>query len=411
MKESTSNFSYFYRYCNRLKKYRRKYFFERLDELRWNERYSVTKLFKWIKEDAGFTLSWTLSILLQIRAYGSSIRREYGQSYWSQIKRLMYVRFVLRKSHRHFRTRLLFKSNSWKQVNDFVLDHFLAQKELIQLSSASEFDIINNKFKFYQYCISKEIPTPAIFAVIEKGGITFQEFKQLIPEASFFIKNLADGKGKRTRKFEFIEGNFFDSRKEIHSFESLKKSLTAMSVSEGSIVIQPLLKNHSSWIKYTSGSLATCRIVTARTPENGNIIPLFCCLRMPVGDSDADNYSLGGIITPIDVKTGRMGVGVTLKPIDGKFEFTRHPGTHHQFDGEILPQWQELLNFTLDVHSHFQTIFVGWDVSYTSDGCSLIEGNVGWASGSYEIPFQDSLKNTAYPELFEKWMEKYESRA
>lgn len=132
---------------------------------------------------------------------------------------------------------------------------------------------------------------------------------------------------------------------------------------------------------------------------------------MPVGDSDADNYSLGGIITPIDVKTGRMGVGVTLKPIDGKFEFTRHPGTHHQFDGEILPQWQELLNFTLDVHSHFQTIFVGWDVSYTSDGCSLIEGNVGWASGSYEIPFQDSLKNTAYPELFEKWMEKYESRA
>jgi len=38
----------------------------------------------------------------------------------------------------------------------------------------------------------------------------------------------------------------------------------------------------------------------------------------------------------------------------------------------------------------------------------MIEGNVTWASCSYEIPFQDSLKNTAYPELFEKWMEKYE---
>jgi hypothetical protein len=147
--------------------------------------------------------------------------------------------------------------------------------------------------------------------------------------------------------------------------------------------------------------------VSARNPEsNHDIIPLFGALRMPLKGAVVDNYSSGGIIVPIGFDDGILGTGVTLKPVGSKFEFDRHPDTGKQIRGAILPFWQDLLDYTVRVHSNFKTCFVGWDLAMTNEGCVLIEGNIGWASGSYEIPWQKSLINTDYPWLHEKWCEK-----
>lgn len=361
-----------------------------------------------MQEDVVFLAKWSLNILLQIRTYGPFIRREYGQSYWNQWKGFMYVRFVLRNYPRHYRTRLLFKKSSWQLVNDFVLNHYPLQLELVQQTSLSEYSTINNKFEFFQYCKSKEIQTPEILAVIESGDVTYRKFVEFLPCSSIFVKHLSGGKGVNAKKFDFVDGNYIDNQKNVFSGVLLESKLMSASISDGPIVVQTALKNHASWMNFTPGGLATCRIVTARRPENENIIPLFCCFRLPVGNTVVDNHSRGGIILPIDLDTGKMGVGAAAKPVHGKFEFSQHPDTHHQFEGEILPQWQGLLDFTMNAHKHFKTIFVGWDVCLAEDGFYLIEGNVGWASCSYEIPFQDSLKNTVYPELFEKWMQTLE---
>lgn len=320
----------------------------------------------------------------------------------------MYVRFILRIYPVYYKTRLLFKEENWQLVDDFVFNHHLLQLELVQSTTPDEYKTIKNKFKFYQYCISKKIQTPEVLAVIENGEFTYQKVDDFIPHTTLFVKNLSGGKGKNTAKFDFENGGYIDNQKNKYSRLSLKKKLESVSIKKGPVLIQPVLSNHGSWRPFTSGGLATCRIVTARSRDDEKIIPMFGCFRMPVGDSVADNYSLGGIIAPVDLSTGKVGVGVSSKPINGKFEFIHHPDTQHQFEGEILPYWTDLLEFTLDVHKYFKTIFVGWDVSLTTNGCTMIEGNIGWASGSYEIPFQDPLKNTIYPELFEKWMEKYQ---
>lgn len=399
---------YFECYYNRLKKCRRTYFYEKLDELSWKNPISFIKLAKWFQSDLVFTAKWSLNILLQIRRYGPAIRKEYGRSYWSQWKGLMYVMFRLGSYPRYYKSRLLYKESNWQFVDDFVFNHYPVLREFAHMTSEDELPVLKNKFEFYQSCVSKDIPTPEVFSVIQKGEVIFQKIDTLIPGSPIFIKNLSAGKGARVHKFDFVDGIYSDRKNNSYTEGPLKSYLTSISKNEGDIILQAVLENHVSWKKFTTGTLATCRIVSARNPEEDKITPLFGCFRMPVGDLDADNYSLGGIIAPVDLSTGKLGVAVSSKPINGKFEFAKHPDTDQQIEGEILPQWNNLLKFTLDVHNHFKTIFVGWDVSLTTKGCSMIEGNVGWASGSYEIPFQDSLKNTPFPELFEKWWEKYE---
>lgn len=352
-------------------------------------------------------MKWSANILLQIRRYGPTIRRAYGCSYWGQWKGLMYVMFRLRNYPRYYKSRLLFKEANWRFVDDFVFNHHPVLWKFAKLTSKNELSILKNKFEFYQFCASKNIPTPDVLSVIEKGKVTYQKYDMFIPHSSIFIKNLSSGKGDRVNKFDFNNGTYSDG-KNSYSETGLKGHLKDISLNKGPLIVQPVLKNHRSWMNFTPGSLATCRIVSARIPEDETIVPLFGCFRMPLGDMHADNYSIGGIIAPVDLMTGKLGVAVTSKPFDGKYEFTHHPNTHHPIEEEILPNWKNLLEFTLQVHGQFKTVFVGWDVSYTENGVSMIEGNVGWASGSYEIPFQASLKNTIYPELFEKWMEKYE---
>lgn len=394
------------RYYRRVADTRRRYFFEKWGNLKGLN--NIPELFKWIKSDVIYAAKWGLNVPLQIRAYGNTIRKEYGLSYYHQWVRLMFVVFVLRSDPDHFRKCLLYKPNTRARMKDYVFTHHHIQNDFARLTHADEIDIIENKFKFFQHCRSAKIATPEVLAVFKNGENIYQTSTHYIPQSSVFIKKLAGGKGEGTKRFNFKNGFYTDNENNSYSQELLISHIKSESIKHGGIVVQPALENHELWKCFTLGSLATCRLVTAKSPEKNNeTIPLFCCFRMPVGNSDADNYALGGIITSVHLETGELGIAVTSKPINGKFEFTEHPNTKHQIKGAFLPQWHELKKFTLNLHNHFNSIFVGWDVCLTTQGFCVIEGNIRWAAGSYEIPFQDSLKNTIYPELFEKWMDKY----
>lgn len=151
------------------------------------------------------------------------------------------------------------------------------------------------------------------------------------------------------------------------------------SADDDGLVLQPVIRNHSDWQSFTSGGLATARVVTARRPKGG-IFPIGAALRMPTGNAVKDNFSAGGIASPIEVKTGQLGEATTAVPRNGRFELDSHPDTGHPLRGSELPKWDKLLNFVLDVHSHFKSIFVGWDVSYTTEGFQVIEGNLHWGT-------------------------------
>lgn len=397
---------YWERYYNRVEETKGTYFFEKLKKGS-EVRYTFSDLLKFIKADLAFSFKSVILVFLNIRKYGSAIRSEYGLSYIKQWYRLMYLIFVMRTLPVYYRTRLLFKPENWKNVNELIFTHHHVQKELAEKTYRDEIFVIENKFEFYKYCQNKNIPTPEILAVFQDGEEVYWQPSNGSLESDLFLKRCTGGKGKDAQKFSYSYNIYMDKDENTYTQDELINYFKSVSQKKGRFLVQTALKNHDSWMKFTSGSLATCRLVTAKNPDNGEIVPLFCCLKMPVGNSDVDNYALGALITPVDLDSGKMEMAVTSNPINGKYELSHHPDTGHQFVGSFLPHWQELKEFTLQSHKHFQSLFVGWDVSYTGEGCSLIEGNITWASGSYEIPFQDSLKNTIYPELFERWMDKF----
>lgn len=398
-----NNDLYWDQFYRRVKSDSRQYFFEKLNDHK-GRKISYSDLLSKMKDDGLYIFRSLVYMLYYSLKYGNLIRREYKISIIKQLYRQLYLLFVLRTEPVHFRTRLLYKDVNWAKVDEYIYTQRFLPYRVIEPFNRGLIQIIEDKFKFYKFCKKNSINTPDIITAFKNGE---QIFKEKYPDGDLFLKKCSGGKGTGSQLLSYENGNYHDKSGNTFSTEELKDKFKNLSLEIGPVIVQRALKNHSSWMKYSSGGLSTCRLVMAIHPENLEVIPLFCCIKMPVGNMHLDNFAKGAIIAPIDLEKGRIGLGVTQKPYLGKFEFSAHPDTNVPFEGSYLEHFQDLVEFTVSAHLQFKTLFVGWDVSMTEQGPCLIEGNIGWASGSYEIPFQDTLKNTIYPELFEKWMKKF----
>lgn len=403
-----SSEKYVRQYRQRSLNARRPFFYDKISQQKKESNQSLKKTIVWALEDIGYLVVWSLNSLLVLKAYGRTIKKNYGISYFRQFRRMMYLLIKERVLPKRFRTHLLFKDENWKRVDKYIYEHYDAQYKLAKKSAPEEIQKIVNKYNFYKYCKELDIPTPKVLAVFENGKRTDSESTDIqFPKKGLFIKNLFGKAGQGVKKLIFSNGTYHDLQGREFTSEEIIKYLATESSKNKGVMIQELVENHDSWKPYTPGGLSTCRLVTGKSPRDNTCIPLFCAFRMPVGNADGDNYSTGGLFSAVDIRTGKLGVGVGAQPYMGRFEYNIHPDTKFYFKGTQLPHWDELLEFTLQLHKKFKTIFVGWDVSMTTNGCCLIEANIGWSAGSFEIPTQQPLGETEYPELFELWMEKF----
>lgn len=391
----------------RVQNERRRYFFQKLGYRKNPGASRLKQIIRWIKDDFLYLKKWGLNILLQLRTYGPIIQKKYGLSKWQQFWRMAYLAFYHQVDPKSIRGRRLYLSESWKNVDDYTYKHDESQYNLAEVSFPEEIKILENKFEFLKFCLSKNIATPQILAIYENGSMSFSADSSFgLPHQNLFIKYLHGKAGQGIKKMKWSDGKFLDNKGNTFTPKELSEVLSKESIKSG-IILQDVIENHSSWSGFTSGALATARIVTAKSPDDGSVIPLFAALRMPVGDAYIDNFSKGGFYSGIDLETGKLSIASGLKAANGSFDFTHHPDTGQKVDGEKLPFWKEILEFTRQTHSKFSTIFVGWDISMTKAGPAVVEGNIGWASRSYECPNIKPLRDTNYPILYEKWMEKF----
>ncbi len=391
------------RWWNRLQKSKRSYFFEKSSE---EENVSVFKKFVCFKNDAIYVFRWTFNILIQIRMYGADIKRNYHISFLRQFSRMAYLAFVIRVNPRNFRKYRLFKQKNWSNVDDYAFAHVNVQRTFSNALFPDEIDLFLNKFLFFQFCREYDFRSPSVLAAYENGRCIFSEFEnKQLPKEDLFIKKMNGMMGMGAKKLLYQDGVYTDNRGNRYNEESLFNLLEETSIKNYPVLLQHVIKNHPSWSKFTSGALATCRIVTYRTPDSSEIKPLFATFRMPVGTMHVDNFSAGGIAAPVDVKTGMLGTLVGSKPINGFYEFTHHPDTKQRVEGTVLPEWIDLLAFALKMHRKVRSAFVGWDICLTDHGCCVLEGSLEWGVSTYESPYEKPIKNTQYPEIFEKWME------
>jgi len=395
------------RWLQRIQNTKRHYSFQKWSDKRSNEKKLPIRLLSWIKDDIFYLVKWNINLLLNLRTYGTLIKKKSGLTYFQQWKRMAYLAFSVRTDTRAFRSYNLFDQHRWQEKDKFSFGrHYSILRRFSGFLCEGESNFINNKFDFCQLCKKNGWYTPEIHGIVEKGRLIYpREKNPKLPPKDLFVKELAGGRGDGAKYFKFTGNSYTDLKGKTFSEDEILSYLKEGS-RRSSLIIQDAVKNHDNWRKFSNGSLATCRIVTGRSPKDHEEIILFlAALRMPVEKSDADNFSLSGIAAQIDIQTGTLGKAVRSTPINNSFSFDFQPDTGGKITGSKLYRWDDLVEFTKMLHREYQTLCLGWDVTLSEQGLCVIEVNDSWGSDVVEAPGNKLLYDTEYPEWVESWIE------
>ena len=140
----------------------------------------------------------------------------------------------------------------------------------------------------------------------------------------------------------------------------------------GQTLLEPVLEQHDKINKIYAGSVNTLRMVTM-VDDEGNPHLLYSALRIGSGGAVVDNFNSGGMVVPVDPKTGKLEKYAVNKAGQA---FERHPDTDILFEGYALPLWKQSLLLTYNASKKVPGVrLVGWDLCITPDGPVLVEGN------------------------------------
>lgn len=273
-----------------------------------------------------------------------------------------------------------------------------------------EVDILRNKYRFYEWCMENDIQTARLLMVFKEGVICQNNCDggmSELPRKDLFSKNLEGTWGRWVCRWIYEDGKYWGRGESDKGFSGAELINHLKDVSQdGGVVLQERLTNGPFLQGLAVEGLCTVRIVTCRNGE-GEVEGSFATLRMPTGDSDADNFHSGGIAAPVDLETGRLGRAVARYPgsVSPETDFhIVHPDTEQRIEGNSLPHWEEMLELVRGAHRQLKQIeSVGWDVAITDDGPVLVEGNKRWGVTTLEIPHGRPLMSTAFPEYYRHW--------
>lgn len=201
--------------------------------------------------------------------------------------------------------------------------------------------------------------------------------KFLEKHPTFMAKPIDGGCGKGIEKIKTSDYNCLDELysyliKEGHNFE-----------------LEEVIKQHPDVAKIYPNSINTVRIVTVVTTKDGKSLltipkeqrknaklePHIICAYFRIGNNGkcVDNFNSGGMVAPVDEKTGV----VTQLAIDKqKNIYEKHPQTGETIKGFKFPYWNEAIELCKKACQEIPEMgYVGWDVAFTPDGPLFVEAN------------------------------------
>ena len=97
-----------------------------------------------------------------------------------------------------------------------------------------------------------------------------------------------------------------------------------------------------------------------------------------------DNFNAGGMVAPIDIKTGKIIYPAVNKK---NLVFDIHPETNTPIQGFQIPEWELVKSLVLEAAKVVPQVgLVGWDVAISDHGPLLIEGNEFPGHDIYQLP-------------------------
>lgn len=155
----------------------------------------------------------------------------------------------------------------------------------------------------------------------------------------------------------------------VKSTDNLDETYTKLKRDNG--YIEELIEQHPA-LAEVCRSVNTLRIHTIMDGK-GAVHILKPFIRFGKGQSIVDNLHAGGLMYPVDLKTGI----ISEAGFDADFKRSvLHPGTDKTLIGLRIPFWPECLGIVENAAKTIPQIrIIGWDVAVTANGPVLVEGN------------------------------------
>lgn len=239
--------------------------------------------------------------------------------------------------------------------------------------------IVADKFYFYLFLKSLNIPTPKILYYTRNGKL-FYNYAGVKEGIDAILNKDMDAFAKPFGG-QLGDGAFAIKVKDTSVYVNgqLRKETDGLlqTFAKTSYVIQERVIQHPQMNKLCSTAVNTIRLLTLMTP-NKEIIAFRAGLRIGREGSSVDNCAKGGVFVGIDMNTGKLLKKGIIKPPYGNTVF-QHPDTGVVFEGFEIPFFKEAVEMAKELHSKLYRIHsVGWDIAITQDGPVFIEGNSRW---------------------------------
>jgi hypothetical protein len=239
--------------------------------------------------------------------------------------------------------------------------------------------IVSDKFYFYLFLKSLNLPTPKILYYTRNGKLFYDEYYHSDEISTIFTHDMdafakqSDGQlGDGAFTIKIKDSDVYVNNDLISSTDALLNTFTTTDY-----IIQERIIQHPELNKLCSTAVNTIRLVTLITP-NEEIIAVRAGLRIGREGSCVDNCAKGGIFVGIDLNTGKLLKKGIIKPPHGMLVY-QHPDNGVVFEGFEIPFFKEVLEMAKELHSKLYRIHsVGWDIAITPEGPVFIEGNSMW---------------------------------
>lgn len=163
----------------------------------------------------------------------------------------------------------------------------------------------------------------------------------------------------------------------------------------GNYELEELLTQHPAVSAIYPHAINTVRAVTIL--QNGEPHLVCTYFRIGNGGRHVDNFNSGGMVVPVDEKTGT----VLDKAIDKtKALYAEHPMTGTPIKGFQFPDWDKAIELVHGAAREIpQMAYVGWDIAFTPNGPCLVEGNNFPGHDIYQLPEHTPEKIGVYPKF------------
>ncbi|OEU82144.1 MAG: hypothetical protein BA873_01975 [Desulfobulbaceae bacterium C00003063] len=146
-------------------------------------------------------------------------------------------------------------------------------------------------------------------------------------------------------------------------------------------IVQPGLIQDPEISRIYPHSVNTFRIATEN--KNGDVRILCATLRLGRGGNEVDNSAQDGIITKVDVETGRIGNLATSEQCE---YFEKHPDTRFVFKKNRISNWNKVKQFAIcSAKKMPQFTYLGWDIALTQEGPLAVETNLKFGLDHYQV--------------------------